>query len=166
MAHLLNARFDTRTKTQAWMTLLAYLQEQTGPASDVKICTQPVSYTEGNQKQAYLAAAKDTPEFSDYHNCYTIPKAVKEYRAGQGTVFLFIVNPDPAVEPKGQEDQPVEKDSNWHSPVVCIKNHVVGIYDPNYVAKATTQLHSLKNMKLVTQFLYTMTKNKKSTYKL
>jgi hypothetical protein len=154
MAHLLNTPFDTRTKTQDWMTLLAYLQEQSGPAPHLKICTQPVTYTDGHQKQAYLDAAKDTPAFSDYNNCHTISKASKEYRAKQGTVFLFIVNLDPAMEKETQEDQQAEKDSNWHSLVVCIKNQVVGIYDPSYVAKATTQLHSLRNMKLVTKFLY------------
>ncbi|KAA8900217.1 hypothetical protein FN846DRAFT_989126 [Sphaerosporella brunnea] len=147
------------------MTLLTYLQEQSGPAPNLKTCTQPVSYTDGKQKHAYLDAAKDTPAFSDYNNCHTISKALKEYRARQGTVFVFIVNLGPAVETEGQEDQPVENDSSWHSLVVCIKNHVVGIYDPSYVAKATTQLHSLRNMKLVTEFLYTMTK-KKPTYKL
>jgi hypothetical protein len=133
LAHLLNTPFDTQTKTQDWMTLLAYLQEQSGPAPNLKICTRPVTYTDGNQKKAYLDAAKDTPAFSDYNNCDTIPKALKEHRATQGTLFLFIVNLDPAVEKEGQEDQQAEKDSNWHSLVVCIKNQVVGIYDPNYL---------------------------------
>jgi hypothetical protein len=41
----------------------------------------------------------------------------------------------------------------------------VGIYDPSYVAKTTTQLHYLKNMQLVTKFLRTMTTGNKP-YKL
>jgi hypothetical protein len=39
--------------------------------------------------------------------------------------------------------------------VVCINNGVVGIYDPSYVAKATTQVHSLGNTKLVSALLLT-----------
>jgi hypothetical protein len=177
MAHLLNTPFDTRTKTQDWMTLLAYLQEQIGPAPNLKICTKPVTYTNGHVKQAYLDAAKGTPEFSDYNNCHTISTALKEYSARRGTVFLFIVNLDPAVEKKKQDDeqaenenqddeQAAERDSNWHALVVCIKNGDVGIYDPSYVAKARTQVHSLGSMKLVTAFLHTMTNDKKRPYKL
>jgi hypothetical protein len=157
MTHLLNTPFDTRTKTQDWMTLLAYLQEQSGPAPNLKICTKPVTYTNGHLKQAYLEAAKGTPAFADYNNCHTISTALKEYSVKRGTVFLFIVNLDPAAEKEKQEDQQpeAEKDSHWHSLVVCINNGVVGIYDPSYVAKATTQVHSLGNTKLVSALLLT-----------
>ncbi|KAA8912149.1 hypothetical protein FN846DRAFT_903753 [Sphaerosporella brunnea] len=73
MAHLLDAAFHPRTKTHAWTTRLAYLQERT----PLKICTQPVTSTDGDQAR-------------------TISKAVKECRASQGTVFLFVVNLGPA----------------------------------------------------------------------
>ncbi|KAA8896917.1 hypothetical protein FN846DRAFT_893175 [Sphaerosporella brunnea] len=99
MAHLLNA-FDTRTKTHDWMTLLAYLHEQVGPEPNLKICTKPVTYTNGHVKQAYLDAVKGTPEFSD--NCHTLSTALKEYSAKWGTVFIFIVNLDLAVEKKSE----------------------------------------------------------------
>jgi hypothetical protein len=155
MAHLQNTPFDTRTTTEDWMTLLAYLQEQSGPAPNLKICTKPVTYTNGHVKQAYLDAAKGTPEYADYNNCHTVSTALKEYSARRGTVFLFIVNLDPAAEEKkqdddqaeneNQDDQQEERDPNWHALVVCIKNGDVGIYDPSYVANAaTTQVHHLK----------------------
>jgi hypothetical protein len=56
-----------------------------------------VTYTDINQKNAYLDAAKGTPAFSDYNNCKTVPTAIKQYTSGRGTVFLFIVIVDPAV---------------------------------------------------------------------
>ncbi|KAA8902848.1 hypothetical protein FN846DRAFT_891371 [Sphaerosporella brunnea] len=166
MAHLLNTLFDTQTKTQDWITLLAYLQEQVGPAPNLKICTEPVTYTNGLVKQACLDAAKGTPEFSDYDNCNTISTALKQHRATRGTVFLFIFHLDPAVANKKQDDESAESDSHWHTPVVCIKNGNAGIYDPSYIVKAGTQVHRLASMKLVLAFLHTMTHGKKGTYKL
>jgi hypothetical protein len=173
MAHLLNTTFGTRTKTHNWTALLAYLQEQSGPPPNLKIWTQPVTYTDGKQKKAYLDAAKGTPEFSDYDNCKTVPTAVKQYTSGPGTVFLFIVNADPAAEKKKNKtlgkkkgnnklktNKP-KKDSNWHSMVVCIKDGVVAIYDPSYIANkavAIPQVASLRNMNLVMNFLRTLRK--------
>jgi hypothetical protein len=165
MAHLLNTPFGTRTKTQDWTTLLAYLQEQSGLASNLKIWTRPVTYTDINQKNAYLDAAKGTPAFSDYKNCDTVPTAIRQYISRRGTLFLFIVNVDPAAEKKREqqvEDQQAEKDSNWHSMVVCIKDGVVAIYDPSYTANTVTeipQVHSLRNMNLVMAFLRTLRTN-------
>jgi hypothetical protein len=160
MAHLLNTPFGTRTKTQDWTTLLEYLQEQSGLASNLKIWTRPVTYTDKKQKKAYVDAAKGTQAFSDYNNCDPVPKAVGQYIVG-GTLFLFIVNMDPAAEKKREqpEDQQAEKDSNWHSMVVCIKDGGVAIYDPSYIANtemAIPQVHSLKNMNLVMAFLRTL----------
>jgi hypothetical protein len=47
------------------MTLLANLQEQSGPAPNLKMRPRPVTYTEGNRKKAYLHVAKDTTAVSD-----------------------------------------------------------------------------------------------------
>jgi hypothetical protein len=96
MAHLLNAHFDTQTTTKDWTALLEYLQERSGPAPNPKISSKLVTYTDGDQKNKNVKPTKGTAEYDDYNNCNTIMKALKDYRAKQGTLYLFIVNLDPA----------------------------------------------------------------------
>jgi hypothetical protein len=171
-----NVPFHTETHTTEWTSFLGYLQEKV--LDNPYIYPYPIAYRDDRQKTSYLQAfAKGTTDYNDYKNCRTVTSAARDYKSGPGTIFIFIVNMDPAAprqpkQPKQQKKHPrskrvqiktAENISSWHTMVVHLKGGEMEIYDPNFKHKVNkTQISTQTNMSTIRAFISALKKlNKK-----
>jgi hypothetical protein len=174
MADTLTTPFTKRTRSIDWTAFLTRLQQDYNN-TELTVYLHPVSYKDLKQKNSYInAMVKGTPMHEDWNNCHTAGSAAHQYRAGSGTLYVFIVNMDPAAPGTRngplekpaveQEHQNSEPESYWHAMVVHVQNRIMGIYDPSYVNNSEcsqeARLSSLTSMNFIRCFIKDALKKK------